>query len=141
MLSDNFKAKIALKLEKERHGKRQAREIRDRRKEIEMEKRKAEPSKLVNGDVIKYCVRGIYLLYRGKEVVYVGMSTDNCMQRICDHYREATKQFETFSIEHHDVSDAQLRAKEKALIRKYSPCFNKTHNNRGEKKSVRIVGV
>jgi len=141
MQKEDFNSKMARKLEKEREQKRQKRAMLERRKEIESEY--GQPvRKVVSGDVLKYCVRGIYILYRGSDVVYVGMSTDNCMKRICDHYREATKQFDTFSIESHEnLSDAQLLAKERLLIKKYRPCFNKAHNTVREARSIYTVAV
>jgi len=73
-----------------------------------------------------FITRGVYKLYKDKRVVYIGMSTNNCMKRICDHSAEG-KDFDSFRImPHEDFSNEELLSKESSLILKYRPKYNKS---------------
>lgn len=84
-----------------------------------------------------FLVRGIYFLYKGKNIVYIGMSKENVMERICAHANPTGKyykDFDSFSFEkHEDKSDKQLRSIESSLIFKYKPKENKVGKNRKDK--------
>jgi len=87
--------------------------------------------------VEKHFFPGIYYLYRGKEVVYVGMSEDNCMKRVCDHYQKMEKDFDSYKIFNYSTySRKQLLAKEKHLIKVLDPEYNKTNRKKIKKEKV-----
>lgn len=73
--------------------------------------------------------RGVYFLHRKGQVVYVGMSSVNCMKRVLSHYDDG-KEFDSFSIRVLDnLSDFQLKEHEKVLIKKFKPEYNVVHNS------------
>lgn len=73
-------------------------------------------------------VRGIYFLYHDQEIVYIGQSKTNVMQRICGHHAEGTKVFNSFSfLPYTSYSDKKLSFKEEILIKKYNPKYNIVH--------------
>lgn len=80
--------------------------------------------------------KGVYYLYFKKQVVYIGMSTTNCMQRILSHYNDKEKEFDSFQIfrmpKH---TDAQIAAKEKRLIQRKLPKYNVVHAKTIENKN------
>lgn len=85
----------------------------------------------------KIMVQGIYFLYQGKEIVYIGMSETNVMERICSHQKEYIKEFDSFSFEKHKCSIDRLKRLEKSLIKRYKPKYNKVHNAKKRIKFVR----
>ncbi|MFA7287604.1 MAG: GIY-YIG nuclease family protein [Melioribacteraceae bacterium] len=84
-------------------------------------------------------ISGIYFLYKNNQLVYIGES--RCIiSRVSRHYEENTKQFDkfTFSV-FTGTSDARKR-KEKALIRRFKPKYNNTHNpNIDRRKKVKLI--
>lgn len=66
-------------------------------------------------------LRGVYLLWRGDEVVYVGQSV-NIQQRIGVHLANPKKDFDaiTYAI----VESGDLNEIEAELIVKFNPCLN-----------------
>jgi len=74
-------------------------------------------------------IRGVYFLYRDNKIVYIGMSKDNVMDRVVRHSKEKKKVFSRFRIrEYSELSDTQLLAKEKSLIKHWQPEYNVIHN-------------
>lgn len=65
---------------------------------------------------------GIYLLYAGDLLVYVGQ-TQNLIRRLADHRREGTKIFDTARVYHCDDLVSRLRI-EGVLILQYLPRYN-----------------
>jgi predicted GIY-YIG superfamily endonuclease len=85
-------------------------------------------SKLLPNNV--FMCRGIYYLYKNKEVVYVGMSTTNCMQRIVMHQASGRKDFDSFQIFGMPKStDAEIIEKEKRAIQRKLPKYNVAHGS------------
>ena len=76
-------------------------------------------------------VLGIYFLYHDQKIVYIGQSKTNVMQRICDHYAEGLKDFNSFSfLPYTSYSDKKLSFKEETLIKKHSPKYNVVHKRK-----------
>lgn len=76
-----------------------------------------------------FLTRGVYFLIKEKRVVYVGLSKDNCLARISQHYADKTKEFESFKIMPLDTySDKQLEGKERDYIKAMKPLYNIQHN-------------
>jgi hypothetical protein len=72
--------------------------------------------------------KGVYFLHRQGQVVYVGMSRFNCMERVLAHYNEGRKQFDSFSVRRlASISDKQLEEHERFLIKKFNPEYNIIH--------------
>lgn len=77
-----------------------------------------------------YMVKGVYYLYYKSEVVYVGMSTTNCLRRIISHYDDPEKKFDSFQIFNmHNFSNNEILEKEKNAIKRKLPKYNKVHAN------------
>lgn len=77
-----------------------------------------------------YMVKGIYYLYHKNEVVYIGMSTTNCMRRIIQHYDDETKVFDSFEIFNmHNKSNESIKKREIDKIKQKLPKYNKIHAN------------
>ena len=69
--------------------------------------------------------KGIYRLYLNDEIVYIGKSDVNVMKRICDHYFEKTKLFDSFTFTScNDLNNSELSELESKLIKKYNPKYN-----------------
>lgn len=84
-----------------------------------------------------YFIKGIYFLYKDKTIVYVGMSETNVFNRICSHYLENSKAFDSFSIRNYeDSSKMELLSIEASLIKKYSPIYNIIHNGIDTNKAI-----
>ena len=74
-------------------------------------------------------IRGIYFLYRDNKIVYIGMSKDNVMDRVVQHYKDPKKEFTRFRIrDFSELSDDALFKKEKNLIKQWLPEYNVIHN-------------
>jgi len=84
-------------------------------------------------------VRGIYFLYKNNKVVYIGKSDENVMSRICDHFKEGVKDFDSFSIKKRNVSKAKLDKIESSLIKRLKPKYNIVHNSRNQSRKVKII--
>lgn len=81
------------------------------------------------GKINHVFVKGVYFLKFKGQIVYVGMSTTNCMNRINAHWNDNNKIFDSFSIVPcHNLSIKQIAHKEKMLIKQYRPTFNVVHN-------------
>ena len=81
------------------------------------------------GKVWDVFTKGVYLLKFKGTIVYVGMSTTNCMGRINSHWNDNNKIFDSFSITPLlKLSDKQIARREKELIKQYKPVFNVVHN-------------
>jgi excinuclease UvrABC nuclease subunit len=80
--------------------------------------------------VCNVCVKGLYKLYdKTGKIVYIGISMNNVLQRICDHYREGFKEFESFSIKSFEnFTKYELENLERKLIYRYKPIYNIDHN-------------
>jgi len=84
-------------------------------------------------------VRGIYYLYDKGAIVYIGMSTSNCMKRICDHFDD-NKKFDHFKIvEIENKSNKQLLSIEASLIKKHKPKYNKVHKKKPKGKPFYVL--
>ena len=71
---------------------------------------------------------GVYFLFDGKELVYVGKGW-NCFLRIAEHTRKDSDKIFTSWNYIHIEDEAEYNALERKLINKYSPKYNR--NNRG----------
>jgi len=100
---------------------------------------KKKTAKKLNGylDPNQVFTRGIYLLYWNTKVVYVGMSSENVMQRVIDHYKCADKQFNAFKCYPFKGDTKALLREEKDLIIRFRPKYNKVHNTPKRLKQVR----
>ncbi len=71
-------------------------------------------------------ITGVYFLFRGKEIVYVG-ATINIIPRISEHCNgsrdKVKKEFDSFS--YIECSGKNLVELEEYYIEKYSPIYNK----------------
>lgn len=77
----------------------------------------------VNG--ARLFVRGIYYLYDRGAIVYIGMSTSNCMARITAHFEDG-KKFDYFRVDpEEEASEKQLLFMKNKLVRKHRPKYNK----------------
>jgi len=115
--------------------KARLKESTSRKTTKEAKKKKNPKRKRPVGKVVdRYCCKGIYKLYDRTELVYVGMSEDNFMRRIANHYDDAKKRFTHFEIiPFWKDSLRQLRARETKMIRKYKPKYNKQGNPKAKK--------
>jgi predicted GIY-YIG superfamily endonuclease len=75
-------------------------------------------------------VRGVYFLYQGKEIVYIGMSDKNIMERICAHTEDTEKGFDSFTFNSHGGTKKQIEHIEKLMIKKYNPKYNVRHKQK-----------
>jgi hypothetical protein len=67
---------------------------------------------------------GVYLLFRGEDVVYVGQSW-NCLLAVAEHTRkEQPKDFDRWSF-FHEPDEASRRAQVKALVIQFAPEYNR----------------
>lgn len=83
-----------------------------------------------------YLTKGIYFLYKNNKIVYIGKSDNNIFRRICDHYEEKSKEFDSFTFKKYDVSNKALLKIESILIKKYSPICNKIYNKYNNKPRI-----
>ncbi len=70
---------------------------------------------------------GVYLLFWGEEIVYVGQSI-HPYGRIHQHDKEKLKSFDSFRILH--CREKHLNYWERKLIRRFDPKYNRTHTKR-----------
>lgn len=71
-------------------------------------------------------IRGIYFLYKVKELVYIGQSK-HILARLCRHLFERTKEFDSYS--YLEINgNISLNEVEENLIRKYKPTLNICYN-------------
>lgn len=76
----------------------------------------------------QFMFKGLYFLYNDEKIVYVGQSKTNVMQRLCDHFKDNSKIFDSFKIfDNSNLSDMQLDKKEKYYINKLNPMYNIIH--------------
>ncbi len=67
-------------------------------------------------------IRGIYFLYRGKELVYIGSSL-SIIKRINEHFKQKKKEFDSYKfLELNGTID--LIGAESRFIYKYKPIYN-----------------
>ena len=71
---------------------------------------------------------GIYFLFDGNELVYVGRGW-NCLLRVAAHTRKNVDKVFTSWNYLPVKNEKEYRELEKELINKYSPKFNKTYKN------------
>ena len=91
--------------------------------------RNYEPKTSLSAKIEQTFFKGIYYLKFKHQIVYVGMSTSNCMNRINSHWNDNNKIFDSFEIKPTpDLSNKQILALEKRLIKKHKLIFNKVHN-------------
>jgi excinuclease UvrABC nuclease subunit len=69
---------------------------------------------------------GIYFLFHGNELVYIGRGW-NCLLRVAEHTRKETDKLFTSWNYLPVESEAEYKALERDLIRKFSPIHNKTY--------------
>lgn len=79
---------------------------------------------------------GIYSLKCNGKVVYIG-ETISLMTRISQHISENTKIFNSISFEIFEGSDKERKHKERSMIKRLKPFYNKTHKE--SKRSLRDV--
>ena len=79
-----------------------------------------DPTDLPRRDIRLIC--GVYFLYAGDELVYIGQSK-NVVGRVASHCSDEYKEFTTYSFI--DVPYHKLREVEAELISKYRPRYNK----------------
>ena len=84
-----------------------------------------------------YFVKGIYFLYLDGRIVYIGKSDGNVFKRICDHFKDDSKKFDSFTFRKCYVSDKELLKIERDLIKQYNPIYNTVHNK--YKKRARVM--
>ena len=66
-------------------------------KEVSREREETAMAKLEDSFFVKTMfIRGIYFLYRDNQIVYIGMSKDNVMDRVVQHYKDPKKEFSRF---------------------------------------------
>lgn len=65
---------------------------------------------------------GIYLLWSGRELVYVGMSTRNIRGRVAAHMLDSSKVFDFVS--YCVMPCEEVRGEEAAIIRAFRPRYN-----------------
>lgn len=74
--------------------------------------------------------KGIYYLYKEKEVVYVGRSFTNCMQRIVMHQLSGKKDFDSFQVfGMPNNTDEEISEREKRAIQVKLPKYNVAHGS------------
>jgi len=78
---------------------------------------------LANRQLVRHAFPGIYFLIRDGEIVYVGQSTCNILERIVSHLRN--KDFDSFTVIHM-TSDVDLNAVEAAYVYALRPEYNKS---------------
>ena len=71
---------------------------------------------------------GIYYLYNGLELVYIGKSRCSISHRISIHKAEGIKKFNAVKYVYHKVEGLEL--KERAEIERYQPKYNKMYTSR-----------
>lgn len=104
----------------------------EEKKEKEISFKKFEPKKLqynnIRFDVFKFFnLVGIYFLYKNNKIVYIGES--NCIiSRVSQHFKDNTKNFDSFTFREHNGTAKARKQLEKKLIKQYKPKYNKTHN-------------
>lgn len=85
---------------------------------------------LFNGKVnrnITYGVPGVYFLFRGDEILYIGESV--CITtRISEHHRNMIIDFDSFLIFQIIENETERKKLEKTLIIKHAPVCNLIHN-------------
>ena len=87
-----------------------------------------------------YFVKGIYFLYQGKTIVYIGQSKTNVMLRICSHFADESKTFTRFSFQSKkSLSDIKLNQLEKRLIIKHKPIYNTIYKNKPNKRVTLVL--
>ena len=77
---------------------------------------------------------GVYILFMGNVVVYVGESI-NPYARVCTHIK-SEKKFDGFKVLY--CKESRKRHWEKKLIESYIPKYNKTHKIRPQRKVVNL---
>jgi hypothetical protein len=112
----------------------QREKIREHKKQIILDNTKRRLSNRLLVEEI--FIRGIYFLYFNDKVVYIGQSYENVMQRICDHFRDEGKIFDSFSFKKYDVSSEELLKIEASLIKKIKPKYNIIHKRKLKLKFV-----
>ena len=71
-------------------------------------------------------VSGLYFLFDGDELVYIGKGW-NCLLRVAEHTRkESHKQFTSWSVLPIE-NEAEYSRLERELIQEYAPRYNKTY--------------
>ena len=99
------------------------------RKAMKKRKAKEEKSSKKRYNNQDFLTKGIYYLYRGDRIVYVGQSKTNCMSRVAKHYDEQTKDFDRFRIRPMpNLSDSQIDHVEMRNIQIIKPQYNIIHN-------------
>ena len=78
---------------------------------------------------------GVYILFMGNVVVYVGESI-NPYARVCTHIK-SEKKFDSFRILY--CKESRKRHWEKKLIESYIPKYNKTHKIRPQRRVVNLT--
>ena len=78
---------------------------------------------LANSQRLRHTFPGIYFLIRDGEIVYVGQSTCNILERIARHTRD--KVFDSFTVIHM-TSDVDLDRLEAEYVYQLNPEYNKT---------------
>lgn len=66
-------------------------------------------------------VTGVYLLFQGDNIVYIGKATD-IMNRIRTHLYEGVKIFDSFS--YIEIQKDEIHIWERVLINKFNPIYN-----------------
>lgn len=82
-------------------------------------------------------VPGIYFLFKGGELVYVG-KTINFMQRLTDHIRVGRIEYDTYNLIACPLAD--LDALEALYVRHYKPRLNRGRGGVGRKPRQEIAG-
>ena len=77
---------------------------------------------------------GVYILFMGNVVVYVGESI-NPYARVCTHIK-SEKKFDSFRVLY--CKESRKRHWEKKLIESYIPKYNKTHKIRPQRRVVNL---
>lgn len=75
--------------------------------------------------MLKVVKEGVYFLYDGEELVYIGQS-DNIYRRIGQHISEGVKRFDSFCF--YEVGEERIIL-ESYLINKFQPKYNQTYGN------------
>jgi hypothetical protein len=81
---------------------------------------------------------GIYFLYNGAELVYIGQAT-NISRRIIEHFSDGTKQFT--HVRYNVVPIESLFDVETTLIRAFKPKYNMTCSDVDQESRSRTTGV
>lgn len=75
--------------------------------------------------MLKVVKEGVYFLYDGEELVYIGQS-DNIYRRIGQHISEGVKRFDSFCF--YEVGEERIIL-ESYLINKFQPKYNQTYGS------------